>query len=653
MTVTNMEKNLALYQNLRKGLNSKPRLIEYDGFIPISDKNSDWYLSLYQYTDEHKKILEEKGTLSGIQDVTTDKVILDFDDANDIENSRSDALAIATRLVEMGVKEDDIEAFFSGNKGFTLELRLDRRINVQQYKALISKFSDVPTLDVKVTDPQRIFRIPNTKHMKSGLYKVPLELWELDELSLEDIKAIAAKPRYTIKKTKSPVHLPDEYFISTEEKKTITETPVEIQDISSLPPKPKYLDQARWLLVNGFFKEGERSHALLCLASTYKSLGYPKEITYRFLKGVAEVQSRRNNMDRFPDDELYNNIVLQVYGPNWRGGTYSTKDPNSWLFNYSEKMGIKTEEDEENTPIRIHEIGNNFLEYIHNFENNRLYFGLKELDTAFPLCGGSNVGIIGSAGSGKTSLALNLLSNTSKSGALCVFASLDMAKNRLFEKILYRQFNKSREETFNTFKEQREHMQNAVETEFKNVYIFDRSSPNVQSIRDYILSVEQATGDKVKLLMVDYFERVTADSISDDTAASKRVAAELQDLANDFPHLCVVTLYQPNKFSLSGGPETPILSYTSIKGSSFIYQSCRQILSLWRPMYNPATSEHDKFMEMAILKNDLGELGMFQFGWSGKKGSIFELEDHQRDELKQLLEEKKKKKDSSGSGGWE
>ncbi len=178
-----------------------------------------------------------------------------------------------------------------------------------------------------------------------------------------------------------------------------------------------------------------------------------------------------------------------------------------------------------------------------------------------------------------------------------------------------------------------------IKRQYGNVYFYDRSRPTVDDLRKFILTVEAQTGQKVKLLMVDYFERIGSD-VSDATASSLKVANELQDLLNDL-NLAIVTLVQPNKFSLAGGPDTPILSYTAIKGSSFLYQSFRSIISIWRPFFTPKTKHLDKFMEMAILKNDLGELDHFKFNWEGKTGTITEMSEEQEFTYSSYLEEKK------------
>jgi hypothetical protein len=236
---------------------------------------------------------------------------------------------------------------------------------------------------------------------------------------------------------------------------------------------------------------------------------------------------------------------------------------------------------------------------------------------------------------------------------ISVFASLDMHRNRLFEKLLYKASNQSREKIYEDFKQDKEEEYlDVISRDYGNVWFYDRSSPTVADIREYILEVQRKTGKRVRFLMLDYFERVNSDK-SEDTSASKDISGKLQDLVNDLD-IALITLVQPNKFSLGGGPDTPIKSYTSIKGSSFLYQSFRSIVSIWRPFYTPEWSHLDNYMQMAILKNDLGEIGMETFGWRGKTGDIYELTQTEKEIFEKLLEEKNNaEKNSKNSDGWE
>jgi len=265
-----------------------------------------------------------------------------------------------------------------------------------------------------------------------------------------------------------------------------------------------------------------------------------------------------------------------------------------------------------------------------------------------PITVGSNVGLIGAPGSGKTAIALNILRHTSRKGIKTVFASLDMHPNRMFEKVIYSLTGISRHDLYAIFKKnviRKDEILKKVDENFGNVFFYDRSLPTVQDIKDYILDCEKESGEKVKLLMLDYFERVSSE-YSDDTQGSKKIAGELQNLVNDL-NIAIIVIVQPNKYALSGGVDTAIRDYTKIKGSSFIYQAFRQIVSIWRPGYNPEDPKNDKFMQMAILKNDLGELDEKSYHWNGKRGFIRDLENNEDLDLKELLESKTRKKNNA------
>jgi len=509
-----------------------------------------------------------------------------------------------------------------------------------------------PTLDTQVVDPNRIIRVPNTPHPDSKLYKIPLELWELDELAMANILQLAESPRKMNKKVVS-INLPATLVKESKpnNKVSVTNT-LKILESLDYSRKPKFLTNCRWALQNGYFSEGNRSTALLCLAATYKNLGFDLEHVYRMLKGVAELQSKRTNTERFSDEEIYNNVILQVFSDSWTGGQYSCRQEGNWLKTYCDNLNdhscsaTKTVLEEPHTLI---EVSTGFKDYVKNIDKNTIYTGIPTLDKNIFISTGANVGIIGAPGAGKSALALNILNNTSKAGVKSVFASLDMHRNRMFEKVMYKISGYKREDLYKMFQDDKEaELLEKLKQEFGNVFFFNKSSPTVADIKDYVLECQEKSGEKIKFVMLDYFERVSSD-FSDDTQASKRVAGELQDLVNDLD-IALINLVQPNKNALVGGADSPIYDYTRIKGSSFVYQAFRIILSLWRPFYNPKDFSNDKYMQMAVLKNDLGELSEFAFNWHGKTGTISEMEDYQYDELNRMLRDKEAEKNEENEG---
>lgn len=647
-----MNKGEALFVNLRSGLNSKPQLISTKEDINkyITSRDKDWYVSLYKYSEKHKALLEEKGTLAGVKDTLTNTLYFDFDSKDDLDKARIDALEVANRLITRGFEEDQIGCYFTGGKGFSIEVESDEYLTPDKFKAIVFDVAgDLQTFDQVVNDPNRIVRIENTKHQNSGLYKIPLTPDELVDLSIAEIKLLAKNPRANrmLKVAKLPQNIKE---VEPVKEKAVEQIARELTfDITSIDMKsrPKGIDEARFLLLNGFFRSGERNHSMLCLASTLHNLNYPLEVTRGMLTGSAELQSSRTGDDTFPDREI-DLIINQVYGPNWQGGQFTTRDPNNWLAKYCKKMGLNVKEDE--GPATLDGISAGFTHYLMNIEKNTVKTGIEVLDKAMPITIGSNIGVVAAAGAGKTALALKILRYNSEKGIPTVFASLDMHRNRLFEKVIYNITGLSREDVYAKFKEGKgKELTDLVKKHYGNVWFYDRSAASVEDVRNYVLQVEAASGQKVKMVMFDYFERISS-TVSDDTASSKIVAGQIQDLVNDLD-VAAITLVQPNKFSLGGGPDTEIKSYTAIKGSSFLYQSFRGIISLSRPFYTPETKEIDKYMIINILKNDLGAQDRFEMGWVGKTGEIYNLEDHERSELKELMKLKNATKESKD--GWE
>jgi hypothetical protein len=116
-----------------------------------------------------------------------------------------------------GVFQDDIRLWFSGNKGFSIIISTDEiRSLPMSYdtastpgkigkveKIAAALFDRYLTWDTAVYDKTRIWRIPNSQHEKSGLFKIPLLVSEILEMPIPDIRELAKKQR-TIKDAYKP-----------------------------------------------------------------------------------------------------------------------------------------------------------------------------------------------------------------------------------------------------------------------------------------------------------------------------------------------------------------------------------------------------------------------------------------------------------------
>jgi hypothetical protein len=182
------------YKRISKGLwNYKLYPADFDVTELITkDPNHDYYESVYTYNEEHMRQYKDVGNLRGIQDNTTNRLIFDFDDKENIDNARKDALTVAARLMANGINQDDFKIYFSGNRGFHVEVELVEALTRREFDNIVNNLSeDLPTRDSSVSDNQSLIRMALTKNQKTGLYKIPLTLEQLSDTPIETIQKMA------------------------------------------------------------------------------------------------------------------------------------------------------------------------------------------------------------------------------------------------------------------------------------------------------------------------------------------------------------------------------------------------------------------------------------------------------------------------------
>lgn len=636
-------KMMSTYYNVKEGLNSKPKLLttqELLEFKPNSAK--DYYVSLFRYTDAHKKRLEETGSLAGIKDVTTNKLVFDFDSIDNLERARLDTIELAHRLVEKYQTDpDSMVCSFSGNKGFHLEIEVDRNLTPDEFKKVTASLAgDLTTFDPTVSDPQRVLRLMNTKNIKSGLYKIPLSIEEIDSNDVEAIKQLAANKREGIvfadKKTTIPV-------IAEDKKPETVEQLTERLDFSK---KPKGMQDYVYAILEGHYTSGERHNALMVLAAKCRALGYDKEATYYLCKSSLKKQARRSGNNEFDKEELYTNIIEKsIYSDRWEGGSFSPKN-NPWLQKFCDRLGIRWNNLTDTNVTSVTEAFDSFSSYAINIDNLTIKTGIPGLDENLRLTVGMSAGLVAAPGVGKTSISLQMLNNMSKAGHRSVFFSYDMYAPIVYQKLVQKHFNISGTQVFEKFKTDsifREQVKKKISEEYAKVGFCFKTGQTVNDIVDTIKEAEDTGGEKVKFVVMDYNELVITD-YSDPTQASAFVAQKMREIAQTMD-LCVFSLFQPSK--ISGTPADEIKSYSAAKGSGAISQSVSTMLGMSRPGYNPREPENDKFINIACLKNRMGPLFSLDFSWEGATGTIGKMSDDDYETLKRLREARE---DTSSSG---
>lgn len=123
-------------------------------------------------------------------------------DSENLEESHREAKRLYSALTE-SIPADSVRTYFTGRKGFHIEVPVSalgvtifpglsklHRMIAEHYKEEL----DLETIDFAVYEPRRMWRMPDSRHQKTGLYKVELLEGELMG-SLDDIITIAKYPR--------------------------------------------------------------------------------------------------------------------------------------------------------------------------------------------------------------------------------------------------------------------------------------------------------------------------------------------------------------------------------------------------------------------------------------------------------------------------
>ena len=157
-------------------------------------ESTDVYYSVYAY--DQPEINEAK--LYG-------PVYFDFDgniqDLDAYEKVKCDLLISAEWLHQtFFIPYDQFQIYFSGSKGFHMLIEPTvfgvtpcQDLN-EIYKRLAecaSQFSPNRTLDLKIYDRRRLFRIPNSINGKTGMFKIPLQLEALRKMSADEVYSLA------------------------------------------------------------------------------------------------------------------------------------------------------------------------------------------------------------------------------------------------------------------------------------------------------------------------------------------------------------------------------------------------------------------------------------------------------------------------------
>ena len=281
----------------------------------------DCYYSAYLYNTDKISEAELYGSL-----------YLDFDDQENLNNAREDVIrTLSFFKIVYQIPNDQIRIYFSGHKGFhmvipgnVLGIEPDKNLNniFKHIAEQVKSFSEHKTIDLGIYDNRRLFRMPNTINSKTGLYKIMITSNELYELTENDIKKLAEKPRKLEIKTRTKENpIAHSQYIQIikeceEELKNTKKYNKNFKHKKTLSIVPECIKN---ILENGA-EEGTRNITIACLTSFYKEYGKTLDEIIDIL-----VQWNSRNTSPTPYRELQTTVKSIFYSDKTYGcNTFKT-----------------------------------------------------------------------------------------------------------------------------------------------------------------------------------------------------------------------------------------------------------------------------------------------------------------------------------------
>lgn len=612
-----------------------------------ADPEVDWYTSLFYFGPDAKALFDANNSIAGYTGVAlTNKLVFDLDCKNNLDQARLDTIEVLNRLKEEGVNvRESAVVYFSGGKGFHLEIPIDKELTPSELKTICSGIAgDLVSFDTSIYNTTRLFRLANTKHNVTGLYKIAFSPSEFAETGVAAIKELATKPRELeyIATTVTELGFLEKYKKPIEHKKpTLVVVDGDLSGIRGLETMdftkcPRHVPRCIYALSQGIMVPGERSRILFRLATYYRNQGMPKEVTHRALKGICELNSKLYpEADLISKDEIWTQHIASAYSDNAtvRPGGYGSSEDNELLVKYcnaikSDMPCLLHSKNKTNMVMKIDDVSNSFETFARHFDDNIVRTGIDFIDENMKMTVGTTTLLVGATGSGKTTVALNMMENANRLGQYTMFFSLDMHKNLIYLKLAQKLTNYSQDEVLSFYKsgDQRriKEIRAAIAHHYDKTFFDFSSTLTIEEMRDRVLAAEEKSNQKIKLVVVDYASRISGPH-SDAYSNARYNALRSVEVANVTDAAWIFI----NQISRNvGNGMTPLRTKRAAKESGDWEESASNVITMWRPFMG--IEGQDDVIRMFMAKNRLGREIERPLLWDGAKATIRDFNEEER-----------------------
>jgi len=571
--------------------------------------NGEAYTSLFFFDHDMIDLLSnEKSAANFKGNVYGNYFVLDIDNPNIPE------LVVSMIPFLNLLKEKDIYyyLFFSGNKGFHVyipkeyikyDLEFTSRWNEASRlfaEKIINTFPEMGKyVDLGVYDKVRMFRLPYSIHQKSGKKKELLSYNAFDKDN--PIKSFSVLGRKT-----------EDVFSELFEGRDLLPHEVSGQMMEITMPKKEevtkhteksYLEYPYgeklciYKILNTYNLTGSRHKVALRLQSYWKEKGYNEMYTSTLLH-----QWNQSLDEPLPEGDI--DVILKSYE---KGYIFNCKDEIKRHFCVQSCHLYKMKDVEDN----YFYTDSNYIEkYISELNASRdHYIFMHEMYPEWnlaPIKPGHVIVLAGGPGSGKTTLALNMMMFFTHINWL--FFSLEMTGVDIVDK-LFKVTDTSLDD-----RDSLSRFRNAI----KHIVTIDKPDITAESLKSFVLLTKAKTGNMPTAIMIDYLSLLGSRG-HNQTERVIQIAKSIKTLAKEMK-LIVFILSQVPK-DMAGDGNLP-LGLDAPKDSGEIVNLADMLWTCWRPNRN-RPQMIDNIFSLGMPKNRHGSAGYVNnFRFIGEKYQI-------------------------------
>ncbi len=481
----NLDQKFNFAEFIIGGITNRNNISEIDKF-QLNGNRVDCYRSLYDHSENLKFWVHKTGSVKQYSDDhISNYLVFDFDAPKDylqqLPEVKNEVVNFCLKLIaDWDIIPKTIQVFFSGCRGFGVAIPMSYfgAIKPSPDFAKICKgiasdiTSDTKFVDHSIYQTVHVIRIPNSQHSKSGLFKIPLSLDELQKLSIEQIQDLAKAPRYD---------LPHTQVLNVKAIPGLVElyrkwSNRQIKDTKSSKVKQPFESSIRGVGASN------RNSTAISLCGEFVRKQFDEQHALEYLRLWND-----KNTPPLDDYELSHIVEksFRQYG-----------SASSQVFDIKDVYSIKT-------------ASQVYLDYCRNLDKLKVNTGFPTIDAKLRgIMPGQTVCIQGKTSVGKSAVIQNIGHNHAKqSGEPVLFFSMEMPIESVVERAIQVECNITGYDVEDLFKMQMSIPEQALLTfkKLPNFYTITKTGLDLDKIEQWVkFAEEHVYHKKTSLILLDY-----------------------------------------------------------------------------------------------------------------------------------------------------